>query len=286
MTRKIVTLLFLLLHSQVWGEKISKQDVLTDLAFLNEAVINGHLANYNANHTIHVQAVLEKVRSIRQDSLGFFEYQFLIGEALYQIGCVHTSIKKNTLKTSQPVSYFPLPLIIISNKLFVVEDTIYNLAGKEILAFNVVSADQIINTMQHYRGSDGGGNAFAQTYFQKASSALMALYFHYPANYQLLSGHEKIEVKAAKNFAASDPLKVNETIIYRNKENIFYQQKDAAVLRLLSFSKPDKAIFKSSMRYVNKKNITNLVIDLRGNTGGNRAAVISLAKFLMDTVFF
>ena len=143
MTRKIVVFLFLLLHAQVWGQKISKQDVLTDLAFLNEAVINGHPANYNANHSINLQAVLEKVRSIRQDSIGFFEYQFLIGEALYQIGCVHTSIKKNTLKTSQPVSYFPLPLIIISNKLFVVRDTIYNLTGKEISIVNGVSADQI-----------------------------------------------------------------------------------------------------------------------------------------------
>ena len=72
----------MLLHSQVWGQKISKQDVLTDLAFLNEAVINGHPANYNANHTINVQAVLEKVRSIRHDSTGFFQYHFLIGEAL------------------------------------------------------------------------------------------------------------------------------------------------------------------------------------------------------------
>ena len=87
MTRKIVTLLFLLLHSQVWGQKISKQDVLTDLTFLNEAVISGHPVNYNANHTINVQAVLEKVRPIRHDSIGFFKFQFLIGEALYQIGC-------------------------------------------------------------------------------------------------------------------------------------------------------------------------------------------------------
>ena len=83
--------------------------------------------------------------------------------------------------------------------MFVVKDTIYNLTGNEISAVNGVSADQIINTMQHYRGSDGGGTAFAQTYFPKASSTLMALYFNYPAYYQLVSGHENTEVRLLKS---------------------------------------------------------------------------------------
>lgn len=56
-------------------------------------------------------------------------------------------------------------------------------------------------------------------------------------------------------------------------------------MRINSFSTSDKRFFASSLRYIKDENISNLILDLRGNTGGNRNVAISLGKHLVDTIF-
>lgn len=70
-----------------------------------------------------------------------------------------------------------------------------------------------------------------------------------------------------------------------NSGNILSRDSVAAILRIRFFSASGKRFFASSLKYIKDENIPNLILDLRGNTGGNRKAAISLAKHLVDTIF-
>jgi C-terminal processing protease CtpA/Prc len=204
---------------------------------------------------------------------------------LYTIGCVHTAIKKNTLQAENRL-FFPFSIATINGRLYINRSSKHNLDGIELIKINGKPAHELLNDLQHYRGSDGGGNAFAQMFFQKVSSVLIALYFDYPASYQIQTNKGLIEVEATKDVVISEPLKYTGNVTYQNNSNLFYMHNQVAVLRVTSFSKSDKeALLTPSMKYMQNNPVQNLVVDLRGNTGGDRSAAVLLTKYLVDTMF-
>jgi len=286
--RLSVACLILLLCCTAYGQKISKSTVLTDLAFLNEAVVNGHPVNYNRTDRISIDSLLQRVNALEEDSISVFRYRFILGSALQQIGCVHTSVTENPLVAPfRRSSWFPLKVMNVDNRLFVAErtDSLYrSLAGKELLAINGVSAAIVLKDLLCYSASDGGGKAFVQDHIRIIMPALLPLYFGYPESYTLRFADDTVTLREA---TVLRPEAVNKDVVplLSNNGNTFTVNGKTGVLKLTSFSKSDRPFYSDVFEQLEKATVSNLIIDLRGNTGGNRKAAVMLTRHLVDTTF-
>jgi len=282
---KIKAIFFLLLTSfSAYTQNLSKQDALKDFEYLNNAVINGHPVNYNPTHQVNINEIVLALRNLQNDSISNFEYSIFLGKALQKVGDIHTSVLSNPL-ASKTESYCPEKLYILNEKLYIVADSGNVNIGKEAIEINGIKAQEIVNIFSNIRAADGGSTNFSQQYFNRFSQTLIAQFFNSPTNYIIQTEQNTITVNASKSEISTPKDIIKGNYILDNKENNFNVINNVGILKITSFYKSDIHFLKSVFTYMNGYKISNLVVDLRGNLGGNRNSVAFLTKQLIDTSF-
>jgi hypothetical protein len=288
MSRVLSILLLLISHGGL-GQFIAKNDILADLRYLNEAVVKGHPANYRPNDTINLGAIVRKAEAIQRDSIPVFEYRLLLGEALQQIGCLHTSITKLPILPKVVTKrYPPLDLKYLDGKLLVVyraKGVSEVEIGDEILSINGIETKTVLDDLLTYLSSDGGGKVFAAKYVDRQMLPLLAWYFNFPATYAVGIKDTTVVLEAYTSPLSTTPKPLPQEAVLTNNRNSLTFKEEVAVLKIASFSKSDIPFFKSALSRIHQNGSKNLVIDLRDNTGGNRNATVTLTKMLVDTTF-
>ncbi len=109
---------------------------------------------------------------------------------------------------------------------------------------------------------------------------------------KLSKEEQKIKKKASKKLAKQNYYK-NEWFGYDSKSKTFSKQiiypvaqdSTVAVLKIRDFSKGRVKVYDTIFAELNKHNVQNLIIDLRGNPGGRLNEIHKLAQYLNDTAF-
>ncbi|SFN36164.1 Peptidase family S41 [Paenimyroides ummariense] len=109
---------------------------------------------------------------------------------------------------------------------------------------------------------------------------------------KLSKEEQKIKKKALKKLAGQKYYK-NEWFGYDSKTKTFSKQitypvaqdSTVAVLKIRDFSKGRIKVYDTIFAELNKHNVQNLIIDLRGNPGGRLNEIHKLAQYLNDTTF-
>ena len=113
---------------------------------------------------------------------------------------------------------------------------------------------------------------------------LIGFYFHYPEVYQIRTANGLLEEFPAIKTLPVIPADTHE-VLFRNGKNSFSTDGKTGILELNEFVKSDKKFFRKVFAYIEQESLTGLVLDLRGNTGGNRKASVELTRYLVDTTF-
>lgn len=287
--RSLLTLLCTLTVQAAVGQYMAKTDLLTDLRYLNEAVVHGHPANYRPTDTVNLDSIVRKAEAINRDSIPVFTYRLLLGEALQQIGCLHTSVTKLPI-LPKPVTkrYPPLDLKYLNGKLFVV-DRAKGVSevdkGDEILSINGVKTATIVEDLLTYLAGDGGGQVFSAEYLDKQVLPMLGWYFYFPATYEVETQNKTVVLNSFTGPLTPAVKSTPPDAVLTNGQNSLVLKEKIAVLKIASFSKSDIAFFQSALSHVQKSGFENLIIDLRDNTGGSRPATVTLTRMLVDTTF-
>ena len=279
--KQILLLLCLLFTSGILtAQKITKANAIEDLIFLNNAVTYGHPVNYNpSKRKVTLDKLVEKLQKIEKDSLDYSEFRLWLNEAIYTIGCVHTRISTGlTSEKTIKNRYFPSLLLVKRDQLV---DTLSN----RISSINGISSKTIISDIEHFYASDGATNALSTEAFNRNSSLIISKYFNFPKDYTVKNQNQTIVLQAIKELPKSKELHFNENEIFKNNTNLFYVKDGIAIIKITAFYKTDKSFYKKTFDYLKKNNVSNLIIDLRGNLGGNREAAVSLTKDLVQNSF-
>lgn len=109
---------------------------------------------------------------------------------------------------------------------------------------------------------------------------------------KLTKAEQKIKKKALKKLAEQKYYK-NEWFGYDGKSKTFSKQimypvaqdSTIAVLKIRDFSKGRVKVYDTIFAELNKHDVQNLIIDLRGNPGGRLNEIHKLAQYLNDTAF-
>lgn len=277
-----VLCILLCLGNHLLAQSIAKEKAVEDLIFLNEVVINGHPVNYNpANKKVTVDGVLQKLKDTEKDSLTILEFRSLLNEAIFDIGCIHTRITKLVMPESKSIKLFFSTLVFIKN------DKLVDSLGHEIRSINGVSTRQLMHDFRQLYASDGGTSALSTAVFNKSSSALLSRYFNYPTEYTIDSENGMTSIVAVSGIPEM-PKKLNtsqENELVTNAKNRLYRQGAIPILKLTNFYKNDISFLDRAFTYIEKSNSSYLILDLRGNLGGNRNSAVHLSKWLLTNPF-
>lgn len=277
---------FLVIATSTLGQQLTKRHLLADLHYLNQAVINGHPVNYQPTKPTDIQHIIAEVEKMKLDTLSKFEYTIWIAKAIYNIGCIHTSINKNPLlQASASDNYFPCALKFSGGRITITNSPDTSLIGAAVVSINQVAASRISEVFSQYRASDGKTDAFSRQYFQYDAPRLISLLLNNPAFYEIVTDRGALKLASApKPIAEIRSNKANEYLLVNNA-NFLTIHNGIPILRFASFAKSDVAFVKKSFKAILAQQSGQLVIDLRQNTGGNRKAVTELTKFLVDSTF-
>jgi Peptidase family S41 len=271
---------------KLFAQNISKADALEDLRFFNQAIKAGHPTNYNPKlPKTNLNDLIKRVEALEQDTLKTYEYRLLLGEAISQTKCVHTYLLDFPLKQSpKQISYIPLKFHLLGADLWVKKDTTNLILGQRVLSINGMKSEILHQVFSKLYGSDGGTSALSLEVFNQHASTSISQFFAFPSEYRVETENGVYTFQGMKK--PFTPEKETEpAAILKNNKNHYSISGQVSILKIVSFDRSDKAFFKDAISQVKKRAHQNLVIDLRGNTGGNRKAAVVLAKQLVTEPF-
>ena len=290
------------------NRKYSKEQLQKDYTLLRKVLQKEHPSLYWYTSSDSMDYYFNEGYRAIQDSMTELQFGWkILAPLTATIHCGHTSFSMSKgwekFIRNKSIPSFPLYLKVWDDTMVV----FYNLnkndsvikKGTIITSINGLNSAEIINIMFDYMVEDGYSDNVnyirLSTSFPYFHRNIFGLYKTYNIGYIDSTGLQKYTT--IPYFSPPvDSLGIKKKI--EKKEHRFNKQHHGQNIRSLqfdtsyalmtinSFSKGHlKNFFKRSFRKLHKKNISNLVIDIRANGGGDINNYVLLTKFLRNTNF-
>ena len=264
----------------VRGRVLSWEDKLkADFRQARMLLEENHPALYDYSTKEAMDSLFDGYYALIDSSMSTSIFYQNLSFVLAHIGCGHTKLFiPESYWAASPDRFFPLQILVTEKKIMITgaysnEKEIP--VGSEIIAINDVPAREIINKLYEQESSDGFIASFRYNSIQKRFPLKYALNYGYPEVFSITyipAGHT-----APANRAFSPASKeLIDPVLKRGDELSFNQVEghDAAVMTINTFGYYSevpmfRAFIDSSFQVLNDQNIGNLIIDLRGNDGGD-----------------
>ncbi len=219
--------------------------------------------------------------SIKSD-MTELEFYRLINPLIVKVNCGHTnlSISKYLVENREKTAKFlPLEVTLVNNELYVIEnygDKIKK--GNKILSINGKDTNEIIDELLLNISADGINNAKKEYIISQFFNTKYYDFIDNSGKYTVELLNEQDETYTVELDGAYNS-KYNNTawsLHFQNYDSDYYSSsifKNYAVLNIKLFSEEKNNNFSDFLndffREINDKNISNLIIDIRGNYGGS-----------------
>ncbi|MCS5491035.1 S41 family peptidase [Algoriphagus limi] len=294
-TTILIIFSFLFTLASFGQKKFAQQEVLEDLQYLRESLENAH---YNLYAYITEEAFnrnFEAVKSsITQDSLSTLEVTSLFQAIISTANNGHTEIP---FPGSAYIDYaysggtvFPLELAFENGKAFIRKNWSENPEleiGAEITSINNQPFHELLQKIYPLLSAE-------RRYFKLAKLEL----FSFPRLYWQAFGEQKtfeIEIKKDGNLETYQIPSIRVIEDYEmNRNEIFSGERELQFLHQSAYLKPGnfggdeqeyRSFIDSSFVEIKRKNVPNLIIDLRNNLGGDDSFSDYLVSYIADKPF-
>ena len=235
------------------------------------------LYDYTDKHTL--DSLLEYQYAQIDRPLEFNEFYKIISSILSKVGCGHTKLWiPSEYRYAVPDNFFPLKICFSKDKVYVDGCYSTNITipdGSEILSINNKTIHEIVAALESITSSDAFIRAFKSKSVEKNFANKYALYYGYPETFMIkfiapgkLKEEEAVLLPVGLETINKYPVRGNElslklldetnTALLTINTFIYYNQREM-------FGK----FIDSSFLIIQKEKIKNLIIDLRGNDGGD-----------------
>jgi hypothetical protein len=263
--------------------KYSVEQLQFDFAILREALTKIHPGLFWYQSEKQFEDDFVRLKSTINRPMTEREFYALISPYVANIRCSHTDLvlsegfDRNFLSE---VKFFPFGVRIINSKLYInrnysTDDSISS--GSEITSINGISADSILRVMKPHAWADGFTESYSRIEDDFDAMLLILGLFNKQDRYALsivdLNGESKLievetldqkilETRRLDQYARSPKFK---PFSFHVIDSI-----NTAVLKVTVFhGKGYEKFLTTSFRTLRDKRYKNLIIDLRGNRGGN-----------------
>jgi hypothetical protein len=292
--------------------KIAPEKMRSDVVLLKKVLEADHPSLYWYTSKDSLDFYFNTILDHLTDSLTEFNFKNRLSWVVSKIKCGHTSVHFSK-PYSRYLKHLKLPhlplyvktwsdsIVVVANAFSM--DSILK-RGTVITSINGLSNKVLLDSMFSFISTDGYGDNFKS---QLCSFNFPAFYYNafgesekFTVNYLDSLGIEKSEVinayerkrdTSSKKFAKIPPAELPKKTFPQylsTKKNIQFDTTNGiAYMQLSTFSNNAnlKPFFRKSFKKLKKHGITNLVIDLRENGGGNISNSIRLTKYLVNKPF-
>lgn len=292
-------------------KKIAPEKLRSDLVLLKKILEANHPSLYWYTPKDSVDLYFNETLQSINDSLTEFQFRKKVAWYIEKLRCGHSTVRPSKAYTqyfSQHESNkFPLILKAWSDSLVVLaslkpNDSVFK-RGVVVNSIEGRTNREVLDSMFQFISTDG----YADNFKNQAISFNFPLYysFAFPVkdsfliNYTDSTGMQKTTyVKLYKpSVDTSKPLefrgfrepthKERKEVELLNKRNIIFDTLNhTAYMRIATFDGGKlRRFFRQTFTEIKNKNINNLIIDLRENTGGNISLSNNLTRYIKDTPF-
>lgn len=218
----------------------------------------------------------------------------LLAPLTARVGCMHTALwMPAAFFNSNPEHLFPLKVRFIENNLVVCgsyrnrEDVP---VGSIILAINNVPVEKIVKELRAITSADARNRYFIDTQVAKRFSMFYASVFGFPDQYLVTCQLPGEKTRLTAMVPPGDIESVRKAV-FANFDHPpltleFLDEPRAAVMTVKTFSYYDRVDYfrefmDTGFHKIKEKGIKNLILDLRGNDGGDPFCAVILFSYLL-----
>lgn len=288
-----------------------------DFQLMRRAMEEAHPGLYRYHPRDSVSRWFDQAYARLNRPMTEIEFRRAIEPAVDRIGCGHTDLYASKAFTQyrkkHPLRAFPVDLAVLNNRLYVRENRSTDSTirrGAEITAINERPAEVLLSQFYQYISSDGynqtfkpyvlntgsfgsyyalvfGADSTAQRFtFRDSTGRSRTLAFHTRPDKikPRLDSVDKQAIPASKPRKRPKPEKTPEEL---RQLTFSDQDSSVAILRVNTFTGAgQRAFFRQVFAEIAaRKGISHLIVDLRGNLGGNSATSTRLVSHIVDKPF-
>ncbi len=280
-------------NQSLMSEKIAVDKLREDVDALYQGVRARHPALMDYANIANLELQVDKIKSEITQPMTRLEFYRMVGQLSHHFNDGHSFLiwpyqELNAL-TEKGNTLFPFNVEINSDGLFVKSDYVYGdqniVAGSEILKINGVPASTLIDNAQRYVG---GETRQLREQFVAARFPQML--------WSIYGGVNQFEMELAVagntvSIVVSEPDLIVQSQGSQISNNDFYYKlldNQVGYLYVGHFDvEPDwfEDFIDQTFVTINSQNVSNLIIDIRDNTGGNTDTATYLSRYVADKPF-
>ena len=276
------------------NEKLAKSNYLEDFNQLVDSIRTYHPQPYEFTSKDSFDQFVELTKSTITDSTTIGEFSWICNTIASKVGCAHTYTSAGNILNFSQDMFFPVNAQYVDSKLYVT-DTYKPIpelkSGVEILKINGMDVMNLKTKIAAHISSDGHNRKHTDARTNKSFGYFCAYQLNFPEVYELeiLENGVKKEVLLNKelpgtaNNASNTPTE-NLVFTLKTSENL-------AIVTIKSFVYYNDQLpvftsfIDSCFKQIKLNNIGNVVIDLRGNGGGDPYCAVHLLQYISNKPF-
>lgn len=273
--------------------RFSKQVLQEDFMEFRQTLEDNHAALYEYTSQHILDSLMDNQYGLIQDSMALHEFFVLLTPIVGKIGCGHTTVW-------MPMSYwgqgqsnlFPLQIRLIEN--VVVVSGSYTEKeqvprGSVLLEINGRLVEDIIKEIKTNYPSDALNPYFIEKAVERRFPMIYARRFGFPKEYRVVYALPECKTCESRILSPANDQAVR-AVVFKNFKTpelcmTLLEKKNAALIRIETFIYYDRVQFfrnfvDSCFNVIHEKKIGNLILDLRGNDGGDPFCAVHLFSYL------
>lgn len=296
--------------------KILKRDsLINDVNLLEQVLTEMHPGLYRYNSHADIASLFDSFRKNLPGNISESEFMKRLAQLVTKIKCGHTYLNpwnmdielRNRLYGNK--QYFPVGFKIVDGRFFVTEnatDFEHLERGAELLSINEVPVDEIYNNLTTIAKSDGNNknptahylslNRYDTSYwnafdiyfplFYPLQDPMYSISYRNPDEEQVK--YLNVEAMYKKERAEKMERVYGSEVLETSKWKLEILNADLAIMKLGTFATwnwkgfDHKEWYTSAFAQLDSLNISNLIIDIRGNGGGLTEPKNELISYLID----
>ncbi|PKP47298.1 MAG: hypothetical protein CVT95_05835 [Bacteroidetes bacterium HGW-Bacteroidetes-12] len=269
---------------------LSKKELRSDYKKYISITTKKHAGVYRYNTKKYFKNFTDSIRETITDSMSVYGFYKILSLTNAKLGCGHSSIELPDIWLKNEI-FPPISLYSCQEKYYIWHDLTtdrLDIENKEVLAINKIPIDTIITEIEKYIQADG----FIQISKKRYSEKLFPIYFakYYARNKENTitlkdenENEHSITLQSQKFISLSEtsqaryPISSNK-IYASNEDDYFYLKINSFFIDTIEFKNKIDSIF----QIIEKDKPQNLVLDLRGNTGGKIVNEYYLLSYLIE----
>ncbi|UTW66177.1 hypothetical protein KFE94_16225 [bacterium SCSIO 12643] len=275
-------------------EVLSKAAYLEDLNQLVDSIQTYHPQPYEFISKDDFERFVHQKKDAITDSTTIGEFSWICNAIAAKVGCVHTYTSAGNILNFSPEMFFPVKVQYIDSKLYITDTYAPHTElkpGVEILKINGMDVLDLKTKIAAHISSDGYNKKYTDARTNRSFGYFCAYQLNFPKVYKieiLENGvqkevvlHRELPNKAQQ--ASNTPtenlnftLKTSENLAIVTIKSFVYYHDQLPVF---------KSFIDSCFNQIKLHDIENVVVDLRGNGGGDPYCAVHLLQYISNDPF-